>query len=339
MKKTQKRVLGLCGLVLVAATTVFAAALPGPDVSAVEAQVKDTITVTVIGNKPDINITEPESGETTTSPVQDLRFTYEDVDHITITIIYTNPDGETTEYLYDEFNAGFNPGEYSNVLNLSGENYGYGRYTIKVEGDGPEGFPGTDEISFSYYPVTADMEQTPGTGGTDTGGGDGTGPGSSEGGGSSDGSGNDGTGGGSTGGDYTIKFDYDDESGLWNAIGATIMINDTDSGKLLKEIGVEPFPTDSYRLILSNYGLPSGNYTITIKIAYEYKGKIYYIYYTYYITYKAPSMKVPDTGGLFGNLNISKTDYLMTGLIVFGVIGLGGFVFIARRGKRTTRRR
>ena len=50
-------------------------------------------------------------------------------------------------------------------------------------------------------------------------------------------------------------------------------------------------------------------------------------------------LAVPNTGGLFGALNISKTDYLITGVIVFLLTGIFGAVFIAKRQKKISRRR
>jgi hypothetical protein len=46
-------------------------------------------------------------------------------------------------------------------------------------------------------------------------------------------------------------------------------------------------------------------------------------------------MRTPDTGSFFQNLNISKEDYLITGLIVFFILGIVGFGIVAR-GKRTS---
>jgi hypothetical protein len=46
---------------------------------------------------------------------------------------------------------------------------------------------------------------------------------------------------------------------------------------------------------------------------------------------------VPNTGGFFESLNVSKADYLATGLIIFFTVGLSGIVFIAKN-KRTSRK-
>ncbi|MBQ3348447.1 hypothetical protein IJG90_02950 [Candidatus Saccharibacteria bacterium] len=52
-----------------------------------------------------------------------------------------------------------------------------------------------------------------------------------------------------------------------------------------------------------------------------------------------PDAGAPDTGGLFQNLNISKEDYLITGLIVFFVLGIVGFGVVMRKDHATTRKR
>ena len=51
------------------------------------------------------------------------------------------------------------------------------------------------------------------------------------------------------------------------------------------------------------------------------------------ITYGSP--EVPDTGNFFANLNLSSKDFLLTGLIVFAAVTVGG-IFILRR--KETRR-
>ena len=57
MKKTHKKILGLFGLVLVVAVTVFAAFLPAPKTQAVDTTtVTDTISVRVVGSTPVVNL-------------------------------------------------------------------------------------------------------------------------------------------------------------------------------------------------------------------------------------------------------------------------------------------
>lgn len=334
MKKTQKRVLGLCGLTAVVAMTAVAATLPWPDASAVETgpvtSVTDTIQLRVVGDKPNVDILSPQSGVTVVSPSQTITFTYEDVGLVTTTVIYTDPDGVEHRYIVAEDDYDYVAGTYTMPLNLAGEGYGYGHYRIEVYGDGfADGAFDSDVVEFGYYPASASIEETPGAGSGESGtGGEGT---SGEGGGSE--------GQNAIGGDYTIHFGYDTESGMGTATEASILITDLSNVDSVKEIPITPFPTNDYRLKFADYGLPSGTYKITVRIFYQYNGKTYYIDYTYTVTYKASTIAIPDTGGLFGNINIAKTDYLVTGLLIFGIVGVCGFTFIVRNNKKTVARK
>ena len=67
-----------------------------------------------------------------------------------------------------------------------------------------------------------------------------------------------------------------------------------------------------------------GTYKITIA-AKNIKGETIYVPLSITIKYtpaEVPDAGVPDTGGLFQNLNISSEDYLTTGLIMFFVLGV-----------------
>ena len=68
MTKTKKKLLGLLGLFLVAATTTFAALIPLPEAEAVTINNTDTISVRVVGNVPKVEFTGIESGTTFREP-------------------------------------------------------------------------------------------------------------------------------------------------------------------------------------------------------------------------------------------------------------------------------
>ena len=79
--------------------------------------------------------------------------------------------------------------------------------------------------------------------------------------------------------------------------------------------------------------MPTGNYTVEIT-AYNAEGELLYGK-PYYTSVYYEAIPVPDTGGMFVGLNISKTDYLITGLIIFSVTAVLGFVFVAKgRGNK-----
>ena len=69
--------------------------------------------------------------------------------------------------------------------------------------------------------------------------------------------------------------------------------------------------------------------------AYNAEGEaLYKPYITYYYYEMIP---VPNTGTLFSNLNISRADYLVTGLIIFFVAAILGIVFVTK-GKNSKSR-
>lgn len=298
MKKTQKKLLGFLGLVLVVATTIFAAFLPSPEVSAMVTGVTDTITVRVVGAVPLAKINSPENGAEYLYPEHVLSFIYENIETVTATMRYKDKDGVEHTYLLDEIFADYNVGSKSIDLNLAESPLGYGEYTITVSGSSLEGVPSEDIVSFGYYPVVGSIEE-------------------------SDDSDN-----------ATLNYDYDETNDEIKNLQVKIYDADGNIVATLPLISVPgasgklelPFVTDNY---------PAGTYTITIS-ALDGDGNV--IYLPYKMTYEYEDVKVPNTGALFNNLNISQSDYLITGLIVFFLIGFGGLFFIARDRKGQRRR-
>ena len=79
-------------------------------------------------------------------------------------------------------------------------------------------------------------------------------------------------------------------------------------------------------------GLAYGEYTGTITYK-DGSGKIVGDSKPIKIKYDGEAIIVPDTGSFFQGLNISREDYLITGLIVFMVAGIAGFAFVKMKGK------
>ncbi len=305
MNRTHKKFLGFLGLFLVIATTIFAAFLPGPATSATSS-VTDTIVVRVVGAVPRVDFIDAEMGKIYTTPNQSFSFSYENIATATVTIRYTDVNGVTHTYPLnaDPYDLDYGVGDMNFSLNLA-ERYGYGDYIITVAGDGTSGAD-EDSISFSYYPVYGEATEN------------------------EDGNINLG-----------LEYDPDDETGSGDGEVANIIVKVYDEeGNLvtpLSPVTVTP-PTTSIELPFSDYDLPSGTYTIEIT-AYDRDGNELYKAYLTYVIYESKTIPVPDTGELFKNLNISRVDYLITGLIIFSLVGVGGAIFINKRSKRTTKRR
>ena len=302
MKKTQKKIFGLLGIALVAAMTIIAAALPNPGATAVS--VHDTITIRVVGNAPDVNLTGIESGAIYTHPKHTINFTADDVDITTVTIKHIDRDNVEHVHVLGSYAFDYEPGSDVFDLDLNDPEYGYGEYTIIAIGEGFGGVNDTDIITFTYLPVYGTVVEDEDDGKT------------------------------------ILELDYnpydeDDDESDGEVAEIEINIYDENGNKIddISPIFVTP-PTTEVELPVDD--LPSGTYKIEI-IAYDKDGEeLYKAYWTKTINEEIP---VPDTGAFLRNLNISRVDYLLTGLLIFFSIGIFGFVFIAKKQRNTTRRR
>ena len=303
MKKTKKRVLGLLGLALVIITTIFAAFLPNPEASAEGGitSVTDTISVRVVGSVPDILNIKPVSGSVFIYPDQDLSFDYENVEYLTVTIYYTDKD------------------DVEHVIPL-------------LEKDDPESFvnyiPGTystsldllaEDYGYGEYRVeivgigfndikdfeTIEFAFYPVVGEANE----------------------------AEDGKVYLDLQYDTENENINTIGINIYDENGNLVNTLSPITVNS-PDMRVELPFAENNLPTGNYRIEIT-AYNAEGEaLYKPYITYYYYEMIP---VPNTGTLFSNLNISRTDYLVTGLMIFFVAAILGIVLVTK-GKNSKSR-
>lgn len=307
MEKTQKKIFGFFGLVLVVAMTFIAASLPSSETSAIST-VTDTLTVRVVSSSSDVNLTSPESGMVTTSAEQTFRLNYANVNTVTLLLTKTDLDGTTHTFTLAVYDTDYGTGEKEYNINLQNAGYGYGEYVITLQGEGASGLSDEDSVAFSYYPVVADATEDENTGET------------------------------------VLNFDYeayDPSNPGGTGEVAEIEINVYDENENLVEelspIKVAP-PETSVVIPFNDYDLPSGTYTIKTT-AYDKDGNELYKAYVNHVIQKKEDIPVPNTGGLFGALNISRADYLITGVIVFLLTGIFGVVFIAKRQKKTSRRR
>ena len=312
MKKTQKQVLGFLSLGVVAAMTAVAIALPSPGASAVSS-VTDTIVVRVLAGTPDVNIGGITSGAAFADSKQTISVAYENVTNVTAVLKYTDLDGneKTIEIANEDLDINV-PGYLTFDIDFSDAEYGYGDYTLTVTGMGDDGNRDEDIITFSYIPFTADLNEDEDSNKTSV---------------DLDYTPDDGTG---TGENSVAKFVIEVYDGEGNLVSP------------LSPITVLP-PETNVEIPFYNYDLAPGKYTIKIT-AYNRNDEALSVNYLYKViddkkVIPVPDTSAPDTGGLFRNLNISQADFLITGLIVFFMVGIAGIVFVARRDKKSLRRR
>ena len=136
----------------------------------------------------------------------------------------------------------------------------------------------------------------------------------------------------------TIEVNIYDENGELVRIvkidpgTGTVYVYDAD-GNLIDTI---PNGYVNGKLVVPMDGLASGDYTIEI-VYRDANGNIVGIPYSAKANYTAKATPVPDTGAFFQNLNISKEDYLITGLLIFFVFAVVGFGIVARGRRNKTK--
>ena len=315
MTKTRKKLVGLFCLALVVAMTVFAYFIPSDTYAeGVSDSHTDVIRVTVYDKYPAVKITEPEMDSATVSPVVNVNFDYENTQYIDFTLSYVDEEGETQTIDLPRFNPEeldpvFNYASGSDTVTVDLTEYllGYNEYILTAKAVSPIGYA-EDSTSFVFVP--AKLTQT-----------------------GNDPSNNDPI----TVVDYgegvaKLEIEILDEKG--NPVFDKPIVINVD----------EPYAAGSKELELpfGSYGLESGTYYARIT-SYEYvedeEGNKELVVINaptklFPITYTRPdSPAVPDTGRFMGNLNIAKTDYVITGVIVFAAVVLVAFTLLSHKKK------
>ncbi len=291
MRKTQKRIFGFFGLLIVAMMTIIATMIPSPGASA--NSVTDTIIVRVVGNVTNAKFQKPSGNVITTDDGTNYIFNYENASAVRLALSYTNKENATVDLedyeLYPDL--GNVAGTKDENLNVRARGFSYGRYILSLYATGPEGSELLyDSISIEYIPVIAEAEQNEDNGLVDL-----------------------------------DLSSYDDED--------VEIVEIYLDGELIKTV-----PKDKFDEVATiDLGdKESGEYTFDV-IAKNADGDILYSPYKVTFDYDAtgiPDTDVPDTGYFFQNLNISREDYLITGLIVFFVFGIVAFSIVAKGSKR-----
>jgi len=313
MKKTRKKLIGLFGLAFVIAMTIFASFLPGPVASAIST-LTDQITVVVVNPEeaPSASIGSPSSGDKFLTPEQEIEIDYVNIKNYKIVLIYTDEEGveHPAQTVIEENNPGDVGPAVHNFRSIA-EQFGYGKYTLRLEATGDDDAPIEDTIEFEYAAIDANTS-------TDE----------------------------ETGNPYVdLDFDQDQDS-LTDDLKidrVVITVYDKDGNPIegVPPIVVQP-PVERVEIPFSEYGLPEGDY-ILVAQPFNSDDKALFDTVTLNVTYNGKAEEeeedivVPstaDTGGMFKNLNISRTDYLITGIGLFLVVGIGSLFYISKHNNK-----
>lgn len=305
MNKTQKKILGYLGLAFVTAITIFAAFLPGPEASATSA-VTDVINIRVISRTPSAEIIKPASGSVFVSPEQSIRILYDYTRTLRVNIQCTDRDGVVRDKVLWDDGLDNETGELSfDFVEISDE-LGFGEYVVTVNGIGVDGIPSPgDSVAFSYYPVIGSINSNSETG------------------------------------KVLLDLDYlpYEANGIGKVNTLEVNVYDQDGNPIsqLSNIIVNA-PKTQLELPFDINDIRQGKYRVEI-FAFGIDGNLLYLPYYTVAEYNPLPPEAPNTGKMFETLNISKVDYLITGAMMFLIIGVSAIVFVIRWSTSSRRRR
>lgn len=319
MKRKTKRVLGVFGLAAVMAMTAIAIALPSPEAHAEEQSNADvTIQVTVVGPGSVTNLVKPTEGETVKSNIVPVEYTYQNMKSVSTNLVCTVAGGQKIEKVVDTRDMEDpNSGKVNFNIDLNKEGIQPDAdCTISLIGKSIDGTDIKNEgVAFQYRAVKVDMGDKDNTDGK---------PNTDE------------------NGDPEVSIEIKDgvESILlqvYDMEGNPVFVNkDGVEEPILVTRDQFDLINNVYKLNLpmSKYGAKAGWYDLVV-VAYAGDGKEVVSMNTYRFYYGGPvTPNVPGTGTIMDNLNISRADYVVTGLIAFGSVAAFGVYLVARKSRR-----
>ena len=293
MKKHKKRILGLVGLFGVIGMTAFAINLPTP--SAIAASGSASATITVMVENPNQVIVDILSPlDGSTLINNNLSVFY---NHANVNSFTATLNEEVSGIINSDIFAPASPtgsGTYDYVLP------NYGKYTFTLSGTGDEGLD-EDSISFEFIPL--DVEDVSKT----------------------------------EEGDPVIEVDYDPIEVCYIMVQAYTKPSFTPLFEPPLSVTLSSLDDNTINIPFLEHEAKSGEYQIEIQsYSCSDSDPIYeplIIPFTY-TEPEAPDVPdVPKTGALLEKLNISKTDYLISGLLIFFFTGIALLVFVKKKSK------
>ena len=319
MKRKTKRVLGVFGLAVVMAMTAIAYALPAPEVHAEEiTDSKDvTIQVTVVGPGSTTKLVKPVNGEVVKSNIVPVEYTFQKMKSISTVLSCTGNTRAATEQIVDTYTVPEGTESGTRTFNMNLNTWGVqadATCRVFLTGKSVDDRDIRDEgASFEYRALTVDMGDKDDEDGK---------PVTEE-------NGDPEVTIGISADVYSLLFQVYDEAG-----NPVFMLNGVEDPILVSRDKFD-LASNSYTLSLpmSKYGAKSGWYEL-VAIAYGQDGKEVISMNVYRFYHEAVTPNVPGTGTVMENLNISRADYVVTGLIAFGAVAVFGVYLVARKSRR-----
>lgn len=312
MKKTTKNIIGLAGLLAVGLMTAFAisiepaSALDPGDGTTTTYERHDSADVEVKVVVVDDEVTSgyieyPFSGATTAGKIK-VQTVYGHTSRIEYLLAYE--DEEPILIDSRDFHEYRDTGEEW-TLDVASYGKGYGKYTLIAR------FHGTidveDMVQFTYKSNSIDDGKYDKDGVT-------------------------------TDDDGKITLNIDTDPQITDIV---IELQDLDGNPVIgldgNPVVIRTTPDQTHPIVidLASFGIPQGEYRLKVT-GYDANGRqVGDPTYIYLHFHAANVPLVPNTGGsLFAGLNLSRTDYLTSGIIIFVLTALGGAFFLRRSHRR-----
>lgn len=316
-QKQQKQLLGLAGLAAVGIMTATAYMIPAPNAAAEagngvyteapEAGEDFQVNVTVETGQTSSSTNSPADGQEFNTNLVPVSIRYERISRLVSTLSFIDESGVAQEKVVDDFvptGAAKDSGIRTFNIDLGQYKSKDNQYKLTTQAYNFEGqaIP-ADVTKFSYTSTIVTPEPKP-----------------------------------EEGGNPFIEIDVNDD-----VEKVVIQIYDKDGNPILVDkdgketpiiIDKSAFGEDGklkVELPLDKYGVKEGEYTVVVD-AYDKNGNIISVKTTP-VEYTPATPELPNTGSLVGELNISRLDYIVTGLIAFALIS-GFAVYLALRKSR-----
>ncbi len=332
MQKTKKQLLGLAGLAAVGIMTAVAYTMPTPNAAALTGPVEGIsdegyahgydcdnsqpgnecatasdgveLNITVREGKYNARIVRPRDNSVTTKHLVDVEIAYEQVDRIETSIEYKNDAGDTVTKVINTFSPTNDYGTHTFQIDTAAYSETDRDYKLTVRGYNPYGAMREDAVTFKYRAVAATIN------------------------------------GAAENGDPKLEVDINEEVEkisilAYDKAGNALFVD--ENGKevpiILGRDAIDPKTGKILvQLPFEKYGAEPGEYTIAVN-AYNADDEIISMVTT--IANYAPALpETPNTGSLLGNLNITRVDYILTGLIAFSLVAGFALYLVCRKNRR-----
>lgn len=323
MRKTKKQLLGLAGLAAVGIMTAVACTMPAPNAAAANEYgyecndndddpnndcAKDDsgaqVQVTVIEGTPTVTTTSPRDGSTLVDPDVEVVTNFSEVTQIDYYLTYKDDSGNTQRVDLASYSPTDTAGSHRFNVNIA--QYGYGEYTLHTTAHGYNGATREDTVTFNYRAIRAEFTKDA-----------------------------------ADNGDPILKVTSNSDVdkliiSVYDKAGNPLLV-DEDGKEIPLEISRDQIDSVTGEVLVTlpfeKYGAPAGEYTAVV-IARNADGDTISLA-TATTNYKPIIPELPDTGAnLFSSLNITRVDYLVTGLIIFGFVAGFALYLIFRKSRR-----